>query len=56
MLQEEVNYIQCQMTQNTRTLMNKQKGLYTHQPNTANTVHLVCKLQIQNRIGGVEWR
>ena len=32
------------------------KGLYNHQLNTTNSVHFVCKFQIQNRMGGLVWR
>ena len=55
-MQKKANYIQHQMIQKARMHMVKWEGLYMHQSNTTNTVHLAHKLQIQNRIGGVEWR
>ena len=35
--------------------MVKKKSIYAYKSNTANTVHFVCILQIQNRVGEVEW-
>ena len=45
-MQEEVNYIQHLTIKNAGTCTVKQKGLYTCQSSTTNTVHLVFKLQI----------
>ena len=43
-------------TKNARTCMVMWKSLYVHQLNTADTAHIIGKLQIQSRIGGVGWR